>query len=157
MIRVCFVCLGNICRSPTAAGIMVHLVREAGLDGHIEVRSAGTADYHVGELADRRSRQEAERRGVVLADRAQYFEDHFFEHFDYILPVDRPNYHTLLARAPSDAARAKVRLLRSFDPEADEHAEVPDPYYGGPKGFAEVFDMCDAACRGLLAHIRRSR
>jgi len=155
LVRVCFVCLGNICRSPTAEGIMQSLVREAGLEAHIEVDSAGTDAFHVGERPDPRSRSTAEGRGVSLPSIGRRFEARDFDRFDYVLAMDHENLERLHARARNDAERARTVLLRHFEgPERGDEA-VPDPYYGGPDGFDEVFDICERSCRGLLAHIRR--
>jgi protein-tyrosine phosphatase len=156
LIRVSFVCLGNICRSPTAEGIMRHLVERAGLSDAIEVESAGTGSWHLGEQADDRARATAAARGVTLDGRASQFSDADFERLDYILVMDVAIRNTLGRLAASDAARAKLHLLRSFDPDSAPDAPVPDPYYGGPEGFENVFDICEAACRGLLAHIRQT-
>jgi len=153
MIRVCFVCLGNICRSPTAEGIMLALVEEAGLTGHIEIDSAGTGAWHVGERADARSREVASRRGVDLPSVARRFEAPDFARFDYVIAMDADNRADLHALAPDADARKRIHMLREFDPAGPGHAPVPDPYYGGPRGFDDVFDICQAACRGLLDHI----
>lgn len=153
MLRVCFVCLGNICRSPTAEGVMLHLVAEAGRADAFEIDSAGTAAYHEGERPDRRSLATARARGVELPGRARQFRREDFARFDHVLAMDRENLRELSRLAPDDAARAKVALLRSFDPASPPGAEVPDPYYGGPDGFALVFEICMAACRGFLAHV----
>jgi protein-tyrosine phosphatase len=152
--RLCFVCLGNICRSPTAEAVMRHLVGEAGLTDRIHIDSAGTGDWHLGEAPDPRTQQTARRRGFHLDHRAQRFAAKDFARFDLILAMDGKNLRDLERMAPTPADRAKVRLLRSFDPKAPQGAEVPDPYYGGPNGFDEVFDVCEAACRGLLAHLK---
>jgi len=155
-VHLCFVCLGNICRSPTAEGIMLALVKAEGLAHRVTVDSAGTAAYHVGERADRRSRATARARGVDLPSIARAFEREDFERFHYVLAMDTRNQRNLLALATDEEARARVHLLRSFEPEgARDDSSVPDPYYGGPEGFERVFDICDAACRGLLAHLRR--
>lgn len=134
---------------------MRHLVREAGLEHAIDVDSAGTAGYHTGELPDSRARAAAQRRGIVMVGRARQFKALDFEHFDYVLAMDAANLRDLRALAKNSGARAKLRLLRAFDPAAPAEAAVPDPYYGGDAGFDEVLDLCDAACRGLLEHIRR--
>lgn len=154
MVRVCFVCLGNICRSPTAEGIMLSLVEEAGLSHTIEVDSAGTSAFHVGEIADRRSRSTAESHSVVLPSRARQFVAPDFERFDYIVAMDTSNKRNIehLVRSESDAQ--KVFLLCDFDPESSTNASVPDPYYGGSDGFEHVFQLCLRGCLGLLAHIR---
>ena len=153
--RLLFVCLGNICRSPTAEGVMRRLVREAGLEDRIEVDSAGLGDWHVGSPPDPRARAAAHIRGLTLDSIARTVADEDFDRFDLLLASDRSNERELLARAPDDAARAKVRLLRSFDPVAVEHGEleVPDPYFGADGGFDEVLLVIEAACRGLLAEV----
>ncbi|MCA9707337.1 MAG: low molecular weight phosphotyrosine protein phosphatase [Myxococcales bacterium] len=157
MTRVCFVCLGNICRSPTAEGVFRHLVEQGGHADAFEIDSAGTAAYHAGERPDRRSAATAHARGVPLPGRARQFRRDDFDRFDHILAMDRSNRDALRRLAPSDAARAKVRLLRDHDPQSPPEAEVPDPYYGGPDGFDHVFDICMAACEGLLAQLLEAR
>ena len=157
MIRLCFVCLGNICRSPTAEGVMAHLVEREGLRAQFVIESAGTAGYHVGERPDRRTLATARARGVELPSRARQWQLADFARFDLVLAMDHDNRERLLAMAPDELSRGKVLLLRSFDPESPLDAEVPDPYYGGPDGFERVFDICEAACRGLLIHLRRER
>ena len=152
---VCFVCLGNICRSPTAEGVMKSLLRREGLEARVAVESAGTGDYHVGELPDPRTRAAAQARGVTLDSRAQQFKARDFARFDYVLPMDGQNLKHLRAIAPDADARAKLHLFRSFDPAAPAEAPVPDPYHGGAEGFEQVLDQVEAACEGLLAHLRR--
>jgi len=154
MVRICFVCLGNICRSPTAEAVMRHLVAGDGLRGEIEIASAGTGDWHVGEPRDRRSQAVGRARGIPLSGAARQFVSADFDDFDLVLAMDRSNRDDLLRLARDDADRAKVRLLRSFDAAAPRDADVPDPYYGGAHGFEEVFDICERACRGLLDHLR---
>jgi protein-tyrosine phosphatase len=154
-ISVCFVCLGNICRSPTAEGVMRDLVEKASLGARIEIGSAGTAGYHTGELPDRRSRAAARKRGIELGSRARQFAAEDWERFDYVLAMDAENYDVLSRQAPNAAARSRLRLLREFDPTSPPKAGVPDPYYGGDDGFGQVLDLCEAACAGLLEHIRR--
>jgi low molecular weight protein-tyrosine phosphatase len=155
-VRVCFVCLGNICRSPTAEGVLRKVLVRAGLEGVALVESAGTADYHTGELPDARSLAAAKARGVLLESRAQQFVQSSFARFDYVLAMDAQNLEHLKRLAPSAAARDKVRLLRSFDPASPPDAPVPDPYHGGADGFEEVLDLCEAACDGFLQHLRRA-
>jgi protein-tyrosine phosphatase len=166
-VRLCFVCLGNICRSPTAEGVMARLVRDAGLDARVALDSAGTGSWHVGELADPRTRTAARARGIELVHRARQFVAADFARFDLVLAMDRSNQSTLVrmrggaasggaASGGAASGSAEVRLLRSFDPTAPSGAEVPDPYAGGPDGFEEVLDQCERACRGLLAHVRAS-
>ncbi len=134
---------------------MRHLVHEAALDGQIEIDSAGTAAYHAGEAPDARASAAARERGIELSGRARQFKARDWERFDYVLAVDRSNLRDLDASAPSRGARAKLSLLRAFDPASPSGAGVPDPYYGGDAGFDEVLDLCEAACRGLLAHVRK--
>jgi protein-tyrosine phosphatase len=151
--RICFVCLGNICRSPTAHGVMARLVKNAGLAGTVIVDSAGTAAYHVGELPDARSRAAARRRGVDLTHRARQFVRGDLERFDLVVAMDQQNLHHL-QRLLGERATPVLALLRSFDPSAAPGAEVPDPWDGGAAGFEEVLDQCERACAGLLAHVR---
>ena len=157
MIRVCFVCLGNICRSPTAEGVFLQLLEEQGLAHAFEVDSAGTAAYHVGNRADPRTLKTATARGVHLPSIARQFTREDFARFDYVLAMDAQNKRDLVALARSDAERSKVHLLRNFCPKsvACSELDVPDPYFGGAEGFEDVFDICRAACEGFLAHVRR--
>ena len=156
VVSVCFVCLGNICRSPTAEGVFRGLLRAAGLEEKVAVESAGTAGHHLGALPDRRSRAAARARGLELSSRARQFAPQDWQRFDHVLAMDQSNFDALAACAPSAVARAKLRLFRSFDPEAPPGAEVADPYYGGPEGFDHVLDVCEAASAGLLAQLRRA-
>ena len=153
-LRVCFVCLGNICRSPTAEGVLRSLLQRHGLSERVVVESAGTADYHVGALPDRRSRAAAAQRGIRLESRARQFTRDDWLRLDHVLAMDQANFDALAASAPVEA-RAKLRLFRSFDPAAPPGAEVPDPYYGGPEGFEHVLDLCQAAAEGFIAQLRK--
>jgi protein-tyrosine phosphatase len=155
-VRICFVCLGNICRSPTAEAVFRHLVEQAGLADRVAIDSAGTAGYHAGEVPDRRSTAAAERRGIALRGRARRFDRDDFERFDYVVAMDRDNRRDLLALARGDAAQAKVHLLRDFSPRGPRDADVPDPYYGDGDGFERVLDICTDACQGLLDRLRRT-
>jgi protein-tyrosine phosphatase len=153
-VRILFVCLGNICRSPTAEAVMRALAAREVPELPLEVDSAGTAGYHIGEPPDPRMRAAAARRGYDLnALRARVVEPHDFEHFDLILAMDRENLAVLHHRAPAEA-RERVRLFLEFAPHG-EPREVPDPYYGGPNGFEEVLDLTEAAVRGLLDYLRQ--
>lgn len=156
--RLLFVCMGNICRSPTGEGVMRHLVREAGLEDEVVIDSAGTGDWHVGNPPDERSRAAAQRRGILLEGAARQVRLSDFEDFDLLLCADRQNLAALRRLAPDAAAREKVRLLREFDPEAaaEGDLEVPDPYYGEGDGFEHVLDLVERACRGLLEEVRAS-
>lgn len=134
---------------------MRHLVRDAGLEDVIEIDSAGTGDWHVGEPPDRRSQEVGRRRGMPLGGRARQIQRGDFEHFTYVVAMDGSNRDALLRLAPDEPASRRVHLLRDFDSASPKGSDVPDPYYGGPEGFEEVFDICVAGCRGLLAHLRR--
>ena len=148
---VLFVCMGNICRSPTAEGVFRHFVCEAGMAERFDIDSAGTHAYHVGEPPDRRATAAAERRGMSLADiYARRVSDADFERFDLIVAMDADNEQRLLDQAGEEHA-AKVRLFLEFA-EGPE-TEVPDPYYGGAAGFERVLDLVEAASRGLLASV----
>lgn len=149
-IGLCFVCLGNICRSPTAAGLMRHLVREARLETQIEVDSAGIGGWHAGEPPDARAQSVARRRGVVLDDVARQFEPDDFDRFDLVLAMDRENMADLRRLRGGRRRRAELRLLREFHPD-DPDGIIPDPYYDDR--FDEVFDLVEASCRGLLTHL----
>jgi protein-tyrosine phosphatase len=150
-LRLLFVCLGNICRSPTAEGVMRSLLREAGLEDEVEVDSAGTGDWHLGDPPDPRAAAAARRRGIALDGEARQVAPRDFERYDLLLAADRSTLTRLRALAPDERAREKVRLLREFDPDAAD-PDVPDPYYAG--GFDEVVEIVEAACRGLLAEVR---
>ena len=153
-VRLCFVCLGNICRSPTAAAVMGHLVAQAGLDSRIEIESAGTSRWHIGEPPDSRSVAEAQRRGILMKNRGQQFTAADFDRFNLVLAADHDNATVLKDLAPTDESQAKVRLLREFDVGGAGDLAVPDPYYGGENGFRDVFDLIEAACAGLLEELR---
>lgn len=146
--RILFVCMGNICRSPTAEGVFRHHVEQAGVGDRIEVDSAGTHAYHVGEPADRRAREAAARRGMSLEGiRARRVRTTDFVEFDYILAMDEDNLARLRDEAPPEHL-GKLRLFLEFT-DGDE-TEVPDPYYGGAAGFERVLDLVERASRGLL-------
>jgi low molecular weight protein-tyrosine phosphatase len=154
--RLLFVCLGNICRSPTAEGTMRALVDQAGLGRQVQLDSAGTGSWHVGDPPDGRAIAAARARGIELRGAAREVTPGDFDDFDLVLAMDRSNMRALRRLAPSDQAREKVRLLREFDPASARAADldVPDPYYGAAGGFDEVLDLVQAACAGLLDHIR---
>jgi len=147
--RVLFVCMGNICRSPTAEGIMESILRARDLGNRFDVDSAGTHAYHVGDPPDPRAVSVAATRGVDLSlQRARRVSDEDFESFDLVCAMDRENRRLLLDRCP-DAYAPKVRLLLEFGPDVGR-LDVPDPYYGGPGGFDQVFDLVAAACECLV-------
>jgi protein-tyrosine phosphatase len=150
--RVLMVCLGNICRSPTAEAMLRKKVHEAGLDGRIEVDSAGTADYHVGSPPDRRAVAHGERRGLAMAQlRGRQVSRSDFDRFDVILAMDEDNLAGLHRIRPA-GSRAQVALLMSYAPQAGSR-EVPDPYYGDPEGFETVLDLVESAADGFIASI----
>lgn len=153
-IKILFCCMGNICRSPTAHGVFQALVEREGLSHRIEVDSAGTHAYHIGNPPDPRSQEMAERRGVDLSElRARKAVTEDFEMFDYVLAMDRANYDDLLDICPPQHEE-KLRLFLDFASGTDM-SEVPDPYYGGARGFEEVFDLVENASAGLLREIQR--
>ncbi len=147
-IKVLFVCMGNICRSPTAEGVFNHMIQELGTQERFQLDSAGTHAYHVGEMPDTRAQETAESRGVDLSYiRARKFTAGDFETFDYILAMDTDNYNILMHACPSEHQH-KVQLFLEYAPEYPE-TDVPDPYYGGQRGFEHVFDLVEAASRGF--------
>lgn len=153
MVKVLFVCLGNICRSPTAEGVFRAIVDEAGLGDLVKIDSAGTSGWHIGDPPDERGQRAALTRGYDLSQqRARKVGRRDFETFDYIIGMDSRNVADLSAMAPA-GTRDKVSLFLAFAPETGER-EIPDPYYGGPDGFDQVLDLVEAASRGLLADIR---
>ena len=152
-VNVLFVCLGNICRSPTAEGVFTKLVREEGFAERIEIDSAGTAAWHEGRAPDERAQQAARNRGVELGHlRGRQVTVADFDYFDYILAMDSDNYANLTAIAPA-GQRHKVRKFLEFAPQRPEE-DVPDPYYGGASGFDHVLDLVEDAAQGLLTEIR---
>ena len=150
-LAVLFVCTGNICRSPSADGVMRHKVRQAGLADKVTIDSAATLDYHAGEAPDARAVAHARKRGYDLSSlRARRVSDADFEHFDLIMAMDRSHYSILERRCP-EHLRHKLHLFMTFAP-GDAH-EVPDPYYGGAEGFEYVLDLIEAGCDALLQRI----
>ena len=150
-IRVCFVCLGNICRSPTAEAVFLHHVQRQGVSERFVVDSAGTGGWHVGERAHPDTRAAARARGVEIHSIGRQFVQRDFARFDYVIAMDRSN-RANLERIADEASRPTIHLLRDFDPASPKGSDVPDPYYDG--GFDGVYDICDAAAAGLLAELR---
>jgi protein-tyrosine phosphatase len=152
-VGVLFVCMGNICRSPTAEGVFRHYVESKGLIDYIHIESAGTHAYHLGEPPDPRAQKTASQRGVDLSYiRARKVLPTDIEEFDYVLAMDSDNYQNLLRIAPENHQH-KIKRLLEFAQDLP-NSDVPDPYYGGNSGFDKVFDMIEAACEGLLKHIQ---
>ena len=145
---ILFVCLGNICRSPLAEGVFIHLARQADVD--VRVDSAGTGSWHVGERPDSRALAVARAHGVELPGHARTVEPSDMHDFDHVIAMDRSNLAHLTALRRSSRGSARLHLLREFDPEAGRNKDVPDPYYGGRSGFEECFRIVERSCRGLL-------
>ncbi len=153
-VRILFVCMGNICRSPTAHGVFRALVESEGLHDAIGIDSAGTHAYHVGNAPDQRAQDTARSRGIELSDLvARRVEAEDFSRFDYVVAMDQDNYIALSEICP-DQHVDKIHLLMDFAPHMRTR-EVPDPYYGGPAGFERVFDLVEAAAQGLLDEVRQ--
>ena len=152
--RVCFVCTGNICRSPMAESVFRARVAEAGLDGLVEVDSAGTGGWHEGDGADPRTVSVLEEHGYDGGHTARQFQPSWFSRLDLVIALDTGHLKALRRLAPTPQDAAKVRLLRSYDPAAGDELDVPDPYYGGLDGFEECLEMVEAASEGPLAEVR---
>lgn len=153
--RVLMICMGNICRSPTAEGALRLRLARAGLEGQVAVDSAGTHGYHVGEPPDRRAQQHALRRGIDLSGlRGRRVSETDFDRFDLLLAMDEDNLAELARVRPAGHANAP-RLLLEFTRRYTGQREVPDPYYGGPEGFERVLDLIEDACDGLLVHLQQ--
>ncbi|WP_394432411.1 low molecular weight protein-tyrosine-phosphatase [Streptomyces sp. SGAir0957] len=152
--RVCFVCTGNICRSPIAEHVFRTRVEEAGLSGAVEIDSAGTDGWHVGENADPRTVRVLEEHGYATAHTARQFDADWFARLDLVIALDASHLRTLRRLAPTPQDAEKIRLLRSYDPAAGDDLDVPDPYYGGTAGFEDCLRMVETACEGLLDAVR---
>jgi protein-tyrosine phosphatase len=150
--KILFVCLGNICRSPTAEGVMHAVLEEAGLSDRVAVDSAGTGAWHAGERADTRMRQHASRRGYDLTSRARQFTQADFARFDLVVVMDDDNHRAVCRLAPDSEAAERVQRFGAFC--TPPIAEVPDPYYGGAAGFERVMDIVEDGCHGLLARVQ---
>lgn len=152
--RVCFVCTGNICRSPMAESVFRSRTVEAGLDGLVEVDSAGTGGWHEGDAADPRTVSVLEANGYDGIHTARQFQVSWFSRLDLVIALDEGHLKALRRLAPTPADADKIRLLRSYDPAAADNLDVPDPYYGGAEGFAECLELVEAASCGLLDAVR---
>lgn len=147
--KICFVCLGNICRSPTAEGVFQHLVNERGLEPYFYIDSAGTSAYHIGEPANSKSQWVANQQGIQLRSKARRFDRADIEEFDLILAMDHENLQNIKQLNGNSEYSEKIKLLREFDPEPNDKA-VSDPYYGGMDGFQNVFDVIKRSSESLL-------
>lgn len=152
--KIVFVCLGNICRSPTAEGVFQHLVNERGLQPYFYVDSAGTSAYHIGERANSKSRKTASGHGIELQSRARRFEYDDLQEFDLIVAMDHENLQNIKALDMKNKFSDKVVMLREYDP-APGNGEVPDPYYGGMDGFENVFIIVERSCKALLDELEK--
>lgn len=153
MVKVLFVCLGNICRSPAAEGILRHMTSQDPLFQAMEIASAGMGDWHLGQLPDERIRDAAKSRGIVLTSRAQHFKSVFFDNYDFILAADHEVLHDLHRLAVKPEHKAKVHLITAFSPSYKDE-EIPDPFYEGKAAFDLVMDMIEDSCEGFLEHLR---
>lgn len=155
MKRIIFVCQGNIIRSPLAEHMFNFLADQAGVSDQYSVRSAGTSSYHVGEPPDSRMRRVAAKNGFKYTGRARQFHRGNFENYDLVIAMDMQNLESLKRMAGSEENLAKLRTMRTFDPEGDFDQSVPDPYYGGIDGFQITFDIVKRSCQGLLDALQR--
>lgn len=151
--KLVFVCLGNICRSPTAEGIFIHKVKEAGLENYFYIDSAGTSAYHIGESANSKSQATANKHGIHLPSKARRFEYTDLEEFDLILAMDSENLSNIKTLDRKSKYSEKIKMMREFDPQPG-NGEVPDPYYGGLQGFENVFQVLNRSCEALLDQLK---
>lgn len=154
MVHVCFVCLGNICRSPLAEGVFQKLVHEEGLKDSIPIESAGTSHWHIGNPPDQRMQATAKKNGVQMNSRGRQFVPEDFERFDLIFAMDQSNLDHLKELCEDPAVKKKVMLFRTFDPLHNGEMDVPDPYYGGDGGFDNVFQIVSRTCPKILDFIK---
>lgn len=155
-VSLLFVCMGNICRSPLAEAMFRHLVRERGLEERFVIDSAGTSGYHRGSRPDRRSTETARRRGIELTGQSRQLVAADLRRFDYVIAMDAENLEGIQLLQDRSGGPSTVGRLRDWDPQPD-HGDVPDPYYGGPRGFEDVHDIVERAAAALLDHIVRER
>ncbi len=154
---ILFVCLGNIVRSPLAENLFRHLAADRGLDSRYVVDSAGTSSYHVGESPDSRMRRTAERHGLEYTGRSRQVSQSDLKTFDLIIAMDQRNASSLRSLARTEDQKAKIHLMREYDPETDDAADVPDPYYGGIEGFENTYKLVERSVKGLLEALEQGR
>lgn len=154
--KVLFVCLGNICRSPLAEAIFKHKIKERKLTGLFEGDSCGTANYHIGDTPDERTIRNAGKNGVKIDHVGRQLTERDIESFDYILAMDESNYNNIFKLSNAEEHADKIYMMRDFDTEA-KGGEVPDPYYGGERGFQEVFEILDRSIDGFIDYLQESR
>jgi protein-tyrosine phosphatase len=153
-VRVLFVCLGNICRSPLGAAIFKHKIKKNGMDSWVEVDSCGTSDYHIGDNADPRTLSNASRNGIAIEHCVRQLTKTDLEKFDFILAMDKSNYRNILNLTADKTLHDKVRMMREFDP-ISKGGEVPDPYHGDEKGFQEVFEILDRSTTNFISFLQK--
>ena len=156
MPSVMFICLGNICRSPAAEGILKHQAAKQGLNLDLRVESCGIGGWHIGESPDIRTQEAAKNRGIVLSSRAKKFDPSFLQEFDLILAADSEVLHDLYRHAKTPEQKAKIHLINDFS-EYYKGQDIPDPYYRGEAGFDLVMDMLEDACQGILEHLSKKQ
>lgn len=152
--KICFVCLGNICRSPTAEGVFRHLVDKRNLEEYFEIDSAGTSAYHIGESANSKSQRTAQQHGITLHSKARQFKASDLNYFDLVLAMDQENYSNLQRLDENQQHDNKIAKMRDFDPNPG-NGNVPDPYYGGIEGFENVFQIVKRSCEQLLNELEK--
>lgn len=151
--KICFICQGNIIRSPLAENLFRHLADQKGLGEKYQLSSAGTSAYHVGEPPDRRMRQVAEKHGFVYTGQAKQFFRQDLENYDLLVVMDQDNRRIIESMAQNETQLNKIRMMREFDPQGTADQDVPDPYYGGIKGFEVTYQIVKRSCEGLLEYL----